>query len=259
MSTKQIEYCFSDKTVIVTGASGGIGRAVALRFAQAGASLLLHANDNVAQLDEIVQCSRNRGGKAETFRADFEKPSDRALFLESILSTGKKIDLWINAVGVDLMASSLTQRSFEEKLHSLVEVDVFAAVELSVRIGERMKNQGNGTIFFFDWDGVDYGWTGETALLYGTAKGALRGFSRSLAENLAPEVRVRCLSLGWIKTRWGKSASVDFDRRVRDDSLQRRWGEPEEVAETVLFLSSDESSYVDGVGIRLNGGKRGTR
>lgn len=259
MSSQKVEYCFRGATVAITGASGGIGRATALRFAQAGASLLLHAHKNVARLDEIVELSQKQGGSAEIFPADFNSPNDRKYFFEAILAKERKIDVWINAAGVDLMSPSLARRSLEEKLQSLVEVDVFATISLSVRVAERMKRQGDGTLFFFDWDGVDYGWSGETAQLYGAAKGAVRGFSRSLAESVAPEVRVRCLSLGWIKTRWGQSASDRFERRVSEDSLQKRWGEPDEVADTILFLADGRSTYVDGIGLRLNGGKRGTR
>ena len=119
-----------------------------------------------------------------------------------------------------------------------------------------MKEQNGGTLVFFGWDGVTYGQTGETAQLYGAAKGAVLGFCRSLAQTLAPEVRVRCLSPGWIRTRWGTLASEEFQRLGADDSLLGRWGEPSEVADAVLFLVSPQANFVDGIDIRLNGGKR---
>lgn len=248
-----MQYDFRGKTVLVTGASGGIGRAVALRFAAAGADLILHANEDRKALEEIVD---QVNVKAETIPADFSRSGFQEEFCEALRD---RIDIWVNAAGLDLMSPTVRSLPYDEKLRRLFQVDVFAAVELSRRIGLRMKEQAGGTIVFFSWDGVDYGRQGDTAELYGAAKGALLGYGRSLAERLAPEVRVRCLALGWIRTRWGRTASGEFDRKVAEDTLAARWGTPEEVAQAVLFLSDESSAYVDGINLRLNGGKRGNR
>lgn len=230
-----------NKTAVVTGASGGIGAATAMLLEQAGASVIRHAY---------------RTAGDGFFNADFGSPADVDRFLNAVWQRSPKIDIWVNAAGVDLMSPAMKALPFEERLRRLMEVDVFAASRLSKRVGERMKTDGGGTLVFFGWDGVAYGWNGETAQLYGAAKGAVLGFCRSLAETLAPEVRVRCLSLGWIRTRWGAQASVEFQRRGADDSILRRWGEPSEVADAVLYLVSPHSTFVDGIDIRLNGGKR---
>ena len=243
------------KIVVITGASGGIGRAVARKFAASGAFVVLHANQNTPLAEKDLAEIQKTGGRGVVVSADFNRPSDRERFLNLILRQNSKIDVWVNAAGVDLMSPALKALSFEEKMRQLLEVDVIAAIELSRRVGFCMKEQGGGTLFFFGWDGVEYGWEGETAQLYGAAKGAISGFCRCLAESLAPEVRIRHLALGWIKTRWGQKASEEFDRRIVESSLQRRWGNPEEVAEVVSFLADDVSNYVDGLNIRINGGK----
>lgn len=245
---------FHDKTVVITGASGGIGRAVAERFARAGARLVLHANKNVAPLRQTFDRTR-----CEILQADFQDPAERENFTDGVLEKFSKIDAWVNAAGLDLMAPSLKTLPFEKKLHHLFEVDVFAAIDMSKKVARHLKRQGGGTIVLLAWDGVEFGWAGETGELYGAAKGALLGFARSLAESAAPEVRVRCLCPGWIKTRWGEKACDDFSKRVAADSLQGRWGEPEDVAEAVFFFCRDASAYLDGIGVRINGGKRGTK
>jgi 3-oxoacyl-[acyl-carrier protein] reductase len=119
-----------------------------------------------------------------------------------------------------------------------------------------MRQRKRGIIFFLGWNGVDYGWRGKTAQLYGTAKGALLGFSRSLAEDLLPDVWVRCLSLGWIKTRWGEQLSEKLERKYATDSRRNRWGTPEEVAAVIEFLANEESAFIDGIGLRIDGEKR---
>ncbi len=232
------------RTAVITGASGGIGAATATALEQAGATVIRHA------------CRTTGEG---FLNADFESPAAVDRFFDTIIERTPKIDVFVNAAGVDLMSPTMKALPFENRLRRLMEVDVFAACRLSKRIGERMKTDGGGTLVFFSWDGVAYGWTGETAQLYGTAKGAVLGFCRSLAETLAPEVRVRCLSLGWIRTRWGVKASDEFQRLGADDSLLRRWGEPSEVADAVLYLVSPQSAFVDGIDIRLNGGKRAVK
>jgi len=223
------------RTAVVTGASGGIGAATANALERAGAVVIRHT------------------GRVQ---ADFSVLGEADRFVDAVLEQSPSIDIWINAAGVDLMSSEVKRLTFEQRLQHLMEVDVFSVIAISRRVGRHMKEQGGGTLVFFSWDGVAYGLTGETAQLYGTAKGAVLGFCRSLAVTLAPEVRVRCLSPGWIRTRWGSHVSEEFQRLGNDDSLRGRWGEPSEVADAVVFLVSPQSEYVDGIDIRLNGGKR---
>ena len=222
-------------TAVVTGASGGIGSATADALERTGVVVIRHTGRT---------------------KADFSVPDAADRFVDAVLEQSPKIDIWVNAAGVDLMSSEMKRLTFDDRLRLLMEVDVFATVNMSRRIGCQMKKQGGGTIVFFSWDGATYGMVGETAQLYGVAKGAVLGFCRSLAATLAPEVRVRCLSPGWIRTRWGANVSEEFQRLGTNDSLCGRWGEPSEVADAVLFLVSPQSEFVDGIDIRLNGGKR---
>ncbi|MDR1290014.1 MAG: SDR family oxidoreductase [Planctomycetaceae bacterium] len=251
---------FVGKTVLITGASGGIGSAVARRFAQSGATtILLHCNKNVSVVRELAVEIAALGVQVEIFVADFYEQTDLEKFIFDVTNKFSRIDILVNAVGADLMVAEISCRSFEERLLSIFELDVFATIRVSRRICDLMKEHGGGTIFFFGWDGVEYGWSGETAQLYGAAKGAIQGFARSLAETVSPLIRIRSISLGWIRTSWGAKSDGNFTKRVQNDSLMERWGEPCEVAESVVFLASESANYFDGTNIRLNGGKRGTR
>ena len=246
-------------TVLITGASGGIGSATAKQFADAGANLILHAHQNVSAINGLRKTLQNRGKKGQTIEAvtsDFSLSNAAETLYRQVFELTDRIDIIVNAAGLDLMQPSLFFLPFEQKLQQILQTDVFTPILLSRMIGKKMQEQKQGTIFLFGWNGVDYGWRGETAQLYGAAKGALLGFSRSLAEDLAPDVLVRCLSLGWIKTRWGENLSDELEKHYAADTRRNRWGKPDEVAAVIDFLSTDGAQYIDGIGLRLDGEKK---
>jgi len=246
----------SPRVVLITGASGGIGSAVAKRFASAETKLLLHAHQNLSVVRELQETIRGQGGNAEIVPADFLLSDSADQLLRHVFDLADHVDVLVNAAGLDLMSPALAALPFEKKLPLMLQTDVLTPILLSRAISKRMQEQKQGTIFFLGWNGTDYGWRGETAQLYGAAKGALLGFSRSLAEDVAPNVLVRCLALGWIKTRWGEKLSEEQERRYAADTRRNRWGTPEEVADVIAFLSSKESAYIDGIGLRLDGEKK---
>ncbi|MCL2304570.1 MAG: SDR family oxidoreductase [Planctomycetaceae bacterium] len=251
-----MHFQLDGQIAVVTGASGGIGRAIALALAESGAEVLLHTNRQPEVALSTVQSIQKGGGKASFLTADLSVPEKQDAFVQSVLSMHSNIDHWINAAGVDLMSDANRDLSYEEKLKLLWSVDFLAAVRMSKQIGKRMKQVGKGTILFFGWDGVDRGMAGDTAELYGAVKGAIHGFTKSFAHSLAPEVRVNCISPGWIETTWGKRASVSMRERGSNRSLMNRWGNPEDVASAALFLVSNAASYVNGQCLALNGGFR---
>ena len=119
-----------------------------------------------------------------------------------------------------------------------------------------MKALGRGTIINLGWDQVEVGMAGDSGELFAAAKGAVMAFSRSLAQSLAPQVRVNCLAPGWIKTAWGQSASQAWQDRARGESLLDRWGTPEDVARVARFLASPAAEFITGQVLNVNGGLR---
>ncbi len=117
-----------------------------------------------------------------------------------------------------------------------------------------LKIFSQSSIVLFGWDGAARGMEGETAQLYSLAKGAIIAFVKSLAQDLAPRVRVCSVSPGWIQTTWGSAPSEKFKKRGERESLAGRWGTPEEIARAVRFLVSKEASFVNGQDLTVNGG-----
>jgi 3-oxoacyl-[acyl-carrier protein] reductase len=104
------------------------------------------------------------------------------------------------------------------------------------------------------WDHVGQGMEGENPAIYSAAKGGVASFSRSLAREVAPDIRVNILAPGFIETAFGEEANPKFRRKVMDMTPLERWGKPEDVAGAAVFLASDESAFLTGQMIMVNGG-----
>ncbi len=244
----------SGRQAVVTGSSSGIGRAIALELAQAGADVVVHGRSKPEALAEVAEEIRGLGRKCTILLSDFTDTLQQESFVPMAWDLGP-IDIWINNAGADVLTGDAAGWSFEEKLSHLWQVDVLATVRLSRAIGQRMLARGSGVLLNMGWDQVETGMAGDSGEMFAAAKGAVMAFSRSLAKSLAPTVRVNCLAPGWIRTAWGETASEDWQHRAAGESLLGRWGTPEDVAHTARFLVSDEAAFINGQVIAINGGQ----
>lgn len=244
------------QAAVVTGSSSGIGRAIALELARAGASVIVHAGSNRGGADEVAATITQSGSSALVLMADLvdDAAQDR---LVARAWGWKPIDIWVNNAGADVLTGERRHAGFEQKLDRLWQVDVRAAVRLSRDVGRRMKERGHGVIINMSWDQVAWGQAGESGEMFAAAKGAIEAFSRSLARTLAPEVRVNCLAPGWIRTAWGRAASDYWQQRAVDETLRARWGTPDDVARAACFLASASADFITGQTLNVNGGFRG--
>ena len=106
------------------------------------------------------------------------------------------------------------------------------------------------------WDQALWGMAGDSGEMFAAIKGAIMAFSQSLAQSLAPRVRVNCLAPGWIKTAWGEQASDSWQQRAVREALLERWGTPQDVATAARFLVSPAAAFITGQVIPVNGGFR---
>jgi 3-oxoacyl-[acyl-carrier protein] reductase len=244
------------KCVVVTGASSGIGRAIALESARAGAAVVVHYRHSEARAAEVVEEIRALGRDALSRSADLSDTAQLAPFVEHACNWKGHVDGWVNNAGMDLLTGPAAAWTFEQKLQALWEVDVRGTVLLSRLIAKHWSTSGKvGAIVNIGWDQADRGMEGDSGELFATAKNAIMGFSRSLAVSLAPQgIRVNCLAPGWIKTAWGESASELWQQRVLRETPLQRWGAPEDIAAAARFLLSDDARYITGQVWNINGG-----
>jgi 3-oxoacyl-[acyl-carrier protein] reductase len=241
------------QTALVTGSTSGIGRAIALELANAGARVVVHGRA-AAAAEAVAQLCRSAAGQAAVPLADLgDEAACGALVAESWARTGG-IDIWVNNAGADTLTGEAARWSFERKLQELWLIDVRAMALLSREVGRRMQERGHGVLLTVGWDQAETGMEGDSGQLFGLTKGAVVCFTRSLALTLAPQVRVNCLAPGWIRTAWGAQASESWQERVRRETPLVRWGTPEDVARAARWLVSPAAAYITGQTIRINGG-----
>ena len=239
----------------MTGASSGIGRAIAETYAIEGAVVLLTHHASPERAREVADAIVARGGRALVCRADLATREACERLVADAREQLGRIDVWVNNAGADVLTGEAAGWEWERKLDVLLAIDLKGTIACSYAIGEVMRNQERGgAIVNMSWDHVTTGMAGENPQLFAAVKGGVLAFSKSLARSLAPAVRVNILCPGWIETSFGEQADPDFHRSVAENTPLGRWGRPQDVAEAALYLASAEAAFVTGQAINVNGG-----
>ena len=238
------------RRAVVTGASSGIGAAIAREFAAAGARLFVTCRRSAGRLEKVA-AELNAAG---TFVGDLADPDARNALLDAAADRLGVPDIWVNNAGVDLLTGPARTWEYAAKLAALLEVDVTASVLLSKAVGGQMADRGGGVILNVGWDQSATGMDGDSGELFAASKAAVAAFTKSLAASLAPAVRVNCVAPGWIKTAWGETAPDEWERRVMRETPLNRWGAPEDIAACARWLCSDAAGFVTGQVVNVNGG-----
>ena len=239
----------------MTGASSGIGRAIAETFAAQGATVLLTHRASLERAREVADAIAGRGGRALVAQADLgTREACEGLVAQARDELGR-LDVWVNNAGVDVLTGAAAVWDWEHKLDALLAVDLKGTIACSYAAGELMRGQERGgAIVNMSWDHVVTGMAGDDPQLFSAVKGGVLAFSKSLARALAPEVRVNVLCPGWIETSFAEQADRGFHRSVAEDTPLGRWGRPRDVADAALYLASPEAAFVTGQAINVNGG-----
>ena len=250
------EAMLAGKMVLVTGASRGIGRAIALACAAAGADVAVAYHTSRSAADDVAGAIRKLGRRAEVFAADTSQADEvRRLAADAGGALGR-VDVWINNAGADVLTGKTATRSRVEKLDLLLGVDLRGTMLASWAAVELMEQQPDGGVILnMSWDHVLTGGVkGEYSQLFCAAKGGVYSFSRALARSVAPRIRVNVLGPGWIETAYGSTLDSATKQRITATIPLGRWGTPEDVAHAAVYLASDAAAYVTGQMLMINGG-----
>lgn len=244
------------KAALITGASSGIGRAIAVAYAAAGADLVLTYRVNRDGAEETARRARELGRRVEVTRGDVAESGDLDGLAHAARRTFGRVDVWVNNAGADILTGDAARLSNIEKLDRLLSVDLRGTVLASWKAVELMRAQpGGGVILNMSWDHVlSGGMPGDYAQVFCAAKGGVYSFSRALAHSVAPQIRVNVLGPGWVETAYGSGLDPAVKQRITATIPLGRWGTPEEIAHAAVYLVSDAAGYVTGQMLMINGG-----
>jgi len=244
------------KVVLVTGGSRGIGRAIALACAEAGADVAVTYKDNPAGAGETVERIRAAGRRAEALQADVAVAPALETLAADVKRAFGRVDAWINNAGADILTGAGARASWTEKLDRVLAVDLRGTVLASWAAVRLMREQPpGGVIVNMSWDHVLSGaMKGEYAQVFCAAKGGVLSFSRALARSVAPHIRVNVLGPGWVETAYGAELDAAAKARITESIPLKRWARPEDVAHAAVYLASDAAGYVTGQMLVINGG-----
>lgn len=253
--TDVVASSLAGRAVLVTGASSGIGRAIALACARAGADVAVTYRENEQGAREVERSIQALGRRAAVIRLELaDKASMGALGPAAREALGH-LDVWINNAGADILTGPGASLSDVEKIDLLLAVDLRGTVLASWHAAKLLGAQPEGGVIInMSWDHVLTGMPGRNPQMYAAVKGGVLAFSKSLARSVAPRVRVNVLAPGWIETSFGGGLDEATRREVAESTPMKRWGMPDDVASAAVFLASPAASFMTGQTILIGGG-----
>lgn len=244
----------SGRVALVTGAGVGIGRAVALALGEAGAVVGVHYHSSAAAAAETVRLLGEHGARGILLEADLTDEQAASGIVDKLTAEAGRLDILVNNAGSPLERSSLEHCS-TELWRKAFDVNVTSAFFVTRRAIPHLRAGGHGSIINNLSLSVQTGGAGGAGP-YAAAKGALQVMTRTLARELAPQVRVNGIMPGVIETRHHEVFSTPQRmQEYRQQTPLTRNGTADEVAHVVRFLASDEASFVTGALIDINGGR----
>jgi len=248
----------SGKLALITGGSGGIGRATALEFAREGADLVIQYNSNRSAAENVAHEINSLGRQALLAQVNFsdvkESPHQVQKMVDSAVNKFGKVDFLLNLAGYP--ARGEWNRRFLElspdDFFKPINVDLFGSFLCARAVAPHFLNQKKGVIVNVSstpaLSGHDRGFA------FTVAKAGIIGLTKALAVELAPYVRVNTIALGNVETEWIEELTREELKKERSENLIKRFGKPEEIANILRFLCLDDSTFINGQTLVLDGG-----
>jgi len=242
-----------DRVAIVTGASRGIGNAIARKFAKEGAKVVVNYNLSEEMASKLTEEVRKNGGNAIAVRADVSKEAEVKVLVQKTLEAYGRVDILVNNAGV------LFQKTFldadEAVWDRTIDVNLKGAYLCAKEVAPIMLKQRKGKIINISSNSGGYHPSALEFVEYVASKAGMNGLTRALALRLGPYISVNGISPGWIITEMTGSLDPDLEKRILGETPMKRFGTADDVADAAIYLASDESDFVTGETLLVTGGR----
>lgn len=237
-----------NKVALITGASRGIGRATAILFAKEGAKVVINYKSNQREAEKVLEIVGKDNGIIA--RADVSNEEDVKRLVDATVNQFGKIDILVNNAGIvfDIPLMEKTVEQWER----ILRVNLIGAFLCSKYVASHMKQQKSGAIVNVSSTNAFDG--RPESIDYDASKAGMIMLTKDFAKELAPYVRVNAIAPGWVDTDINKDLPADFVKSEAEKILLKRFAKPEEVAKVIVFLSSDDASFINGSTLTIDGG-----
>ncbi len=244
---------FEGKVVLVTGASRGIGKAVATGFGKEGAKVVVNYSKSKSKANEVVKEIEKYGGEAISIKCDISDENQVRDMIEKAVQRFSRLDILVNNAGIGFLSNFEEMKT--EQWKRTFDVNMLGGFLCSKYAAKQMLKQKYGRIVnIASTDGINT--YDPRSIDYAATKAAVINFTKSLAQALGPDILVNCVAPGWVATDMSKGMSKETMRRELSRQIIKRFSRPEEQANAVLFLASDDASYITGSVLVVDGGFR---
>ena len=240
-----------NKIALITGSSRGIGKATALLFAKEGAKVIVNYFSSEKEAFAVVDEIKKLGSDAIAIKCDVSKETDVKKMVQKIIDKFGKIDILVNNAGI-VFDVPFFDRSVEQWKKTL-DVNLLGTFLCSKYVSQQMlKTNGGKIINISSTNGINS--FSPAAMDYDSSKAGIIILTRDLAKELAPKIQVNSIAPGWVDTEMNKDLPKDFVEEETAKIYLKRFAKPEEIAKAILFLASDEASYITGSILKVDGG-----
>ncbi len=240
-----------NKIALITGSSKGVGKATALLFAKEGAKVVVNYLSSEKEAISVVEEINKIGSEAIVIKCDVSQEDQVKEMVKKIITKFGKIDILVNNAGV-VFDVSFFKKSVEQWRRTL-DVNLLGTFLCSKYVSIHMLKNNYGKIVnvsstnglsFFSPDSMDYD----------ASKAGIIVLTKNLSKELAPNIQVNSVAPGWVDTDMNKDLPIDFIENEKNNIPLKRFAKPEEIAKSILFLVSDDASYITGTVLKIDGG-----
>ena len=239
------------KTVIVTGASRGIGACIAKEFAKNGYNVVLNYFKSEEKAKEVSKEIESLGARVLLSKADVSDPAQVQAMVEEAIKVFGNVDVLVNNAGISI--SGLLIDMTNEQIQNLVSTNLVSQIVCAREVAKHMIGCQSGRIVNVSsiWGVVG----GSNETVYSATKAGIIGFTKALAKELGlSNITVNAVAPGAIETDMMKCYDAETKNQIAEETTLGRIGKPEDIAKAVLFLASDDASYITGQVLRVDGG-----